>query len=163
MFVQEQMLAEGYCRDLSKFRHSNCLRRMWWNIAAFWKTGKTGMTLTKKEKGTYGLCSRCTNAASCIYRVMFGFNTLFCEFFEDNFSQEAQKPRLWCPEITQKKTDTYNLKTLPENFKGLCINCRHRFNCDLPKSAGGVWHCDKYEWNVQKIDALKGMIWLQMK
>jgi hypothetical protein len=26
----------------------------------------------------------------------------------------------------------------------LCINCANRFDCLLPKSEGGVWHCEEY-------------------
>lgn len=28
---------------------------------------------------------------------------------------------------------------------GLCANCEHRAGCTLPKSAGGVWHCEEYQ------------------
>ncbi|MFH2005577.1 MAG: hypothetical protein ABI333_03210 [bacterium] len=27
---------------------------------------------------------------------------------------------------------------------GLCGNCDHRETCTLPRSAGGVWHCEEY-------------------
>jgi hypothetical protein len=29
-------------------------------------------------------------------------------------------------------------------YKGLCANCVHRDSCLLPKSEGGVWHCEEY-------------------
>ncbi len=29
-------------------------------------------------------------------------------------------------------------------FKGLCMNCDHRFECMLPRPEGGVWHCEEY-------------------
>lgn len=28
--------------------------------------------------------------------------------------------------------------------KGLCVNCMNRDACLLPKSEGGVWHCEEY-------------------
>jgi len=28
--------------------------------------------------------------------------------------------------------------------KGLCVNCAYRDTCLLPRSEGGVWHCEKY-------------------
>jgi len=28
--------------------------------------------------------------------------------------------------------------------KGLCANCAYRDTCLLPRSEGGVWHCEKY-------------------
>lgn len=30
-------------------------------------------------------------------------------------------------------------------FKGLCINCEHRFTCTLPRPESGVWYCEEYE------------------
>lgn len=29
-------------------------------------------------------------------------------------------------------------------FKGLCLNCANRHTCLLPRSEGGVWHCEEY-------------------
>jgi hypothetical protein len=31
-----------------------------------------------------------------------------------------------------------------EEYKGLCVNCAYRDTCLLPRSEGGVWHCEKY-------------------
>jgi len=28
--------------------------------------------------------------------------------------------------------------------KGLCANCANRGSCLLPRSEGGVWHCEEY-------------------
>jgi len=33
----------------------------------------------------------------------------------------------------------------PDQYKGLCRNCKKRKTCKLPKSEGGVWHCEEYE------------------
>jgi len=32
-----------------------------------------------------------------------------------------------------------------QTFKGLCINCDHRFTCTLPRPESGVWYCEEYE------------------
>jgi len=32
--------------------------------------------------------------------------------------------------------------------KGLCVNCAYRDACLLPRSEGGVWHCEKYAEDV---------------
>lgn len=29
-------------------------------------------------------------------------------------------------------------------FVGLCANCANRETCLIPKSEGGVWHCEEY-------------------
>jgi len=29
-------------------------------------------------------------------------------------------------------------------YEGLCVNCAKREVCLLPKSEGGVWHCEEY-------------------
>lgn len=31
-----------------------------------------------------------------------------------------------------------------EAYKGLCANCASRATCLLPKTEGGVWHCEEY-------------------
>jgi len=31
-----------------------------------------------------------------------------------------------------------------EIHKGLCANCANRSTCLLPRSEGGVWHCEEY-------------------
>jgi len=43
--------------------------------------------------------------------------------------------------VEDKKKPTPNKKT----FKGLCINCDHRFTCTLPRPESGVWYCEEYE------------------
>lgn len=39
-------------------------------------------------------------------------------------------------------------RSMPEKneefYKGLCMNCANRHECLLPKSEGGVWHCEEY-------------------
>jgi len=35
-------------------------------------------------------------------------------------------------------------KKAVERFKGLCMNCDNRFECQLPRPEGGVWHCEEY-------------------
>lgn len=31
-----------------------------------------------------------------------------------------------------------------KDCKGLCENCANRHTCLLPKSEGGVWHCEEF-------------------
>ncbi|MFH1138863.1 MAG: hypothetical protein V1816_22525 [Pseudomonadota bacterium] len=32
-----------------------------------------------------------------------------------------------------------------DHCAGLCLNCLHRTECNLPKNEGGVWYCEEYE------------------
>ena len=47
-----------------------------------------------------------------------------------------------------QKQSEQEKRSMPEEekeiFKGLCMNCANRYNCLLPKSEGGVWHCEEY-------------------
>lgn len=29
-------------------------------------------------------------------------------------------------------------------FKGLCVNCDHRFTCAFQRPESGVWYCEEY-------------------
>ena len=50
--------------------------------------------------------------------------------------------------LTVPRTGTVEKKREPDSlrtpFKGLCVNCDHRFTCTLPKPESGVWYCEEY-------------------
>jgi hypothetical protein len=35
-------------------------------------------------------------------------------------------------------------RNAPEEFKGLCRDCKERLTCTVPKPVGGIWHCEEY-------------------
>jgi len=44
----------------------------------------------------------------------------------------------------ETRTSKQGKESEAERFKGLCVNCDHRFECRLPRPEGGVWHCEEY-------------------
>jgi hypothetical protein len=68
-------------------------------------------------------------ALGCPYRLMRLLNDGPCELFEGSDHI-----------LTALRDAAAGL-----DVKGLCENCENRDNCLLPKSEGGVWHCEEYQ------------------
>jgi hypothetical protein len=47
-------------------------------------------------------------------------------------------------ESLAKRARRQSRKQGKREFKGLCVNCANRYTCLLPRSEGGVWHCEEY-------------------
>lgn len=84
-----------------------------------------------------GLCATCNNAESCVYRKRRGRDAIYCETF-DGYAPPNGKGVAPVVMITPDTVES-------TEFKGLCVNCAHRDDCRLPRSEGGVWHCEEYE------------------
>lgn len=86
-----------------------------------------------------GLCSTCNNNPGCFHRARRG-PALFCEMFDDYVALPAASNCLRGvsagPDIRVEDSAAH---------AGLCVNCENRRICNLPKLAGGVWHCENYE------------------
>jgi hypothetical protein len=90
------------------------------------------------EAETVGLCITCNNSPSCVYREARGKDALYCEMFD---SGNGASSSVTITLTTVVKPDVQEKPSL----KGLCVNCEHRDHCTLPRSEGGVWHCEEYE------------------
>jgi len=42
------------------------------------------------------------------------------------------------------RTDAREQGVAEADRKGLCMNCANSETCLLPRSEGGIWHCEKY-------------------
>jgi len=71
-----------------------------------------------------GLCGSCLHRDGCVYRMSTTKQVIQCEVYESTGAISADD-------------------NIPK--KGLCLNCVKSQNCQLPKPASGVWHCEAYE------------------
>jgi len=64
---------------------------------------------------------------------------------ENEMGGKSSKPRMHVGDSnTGERNEGNRNGGEVEVFKGLCMNCANRFDCLLPKSEGGVWHCEEY-------------------
>ena len=87
-----------------------------------------------------GLCSICLHAQTCFNVKRSKDVILFCEEFDicldSYFDNSAASPS----KNSSPADDCHH-----NDYTGLCMNCKHRDTCKIPKSAGGIWHCEEYE------------------
>jgi hypothetical protein len=89
------------------------------------------------KKKLSGLCSTCKYADECCFPKDPNRPVFFCEEFEIEQAPVIQE--------THPDSSKEELSKTDEKFKGLCVNCEHRYECTFPKSESGVWHCEEYE------------------
>ena len=97
------------------------------------KMPKIGSAARKREHA--GLCLTCKHSTNCVYPKSKSKPTMFCEEFD---VEEGKTMSFIPPKKESAKVEECE-------FKGLCKNCEHRKTCTLPKTEGGVWHCEEYK------------------
>lgn len=87
-----------------------------------------------------GLCSTCNERPTCIHYARRG-PAIFCELFDTHAPRRIHRA-----ETEPGARDDPPGRSAPgeETFKGLCVNCEHRYTCTYPMPPGGVWHCEDY-------------------
>lgn len=91
-----------------------------------------------------GLCLTCVHAPGCAYRQNAAQIILECNEFDDRTAGDL---RLAQDATSAPKTVRFQSDFEASNsgkFMGLCVNCDYRENCKLPKTDGGIWHCEEY-------------------
>lgn len=88
------------------------------------------------------LCVTCNYAATCVRRKHHGKPVWYCEEFDD-YQPPAEKSAKTSA-ITDLAEESEMAEDTSPRFKGLCCNCENRETCVIPKSEGGVWHCEEY-------------------
>lgn len=91
------------------------------------------MELLKAEFS--GLSNTCDHFNVCAY-LDFEKGTIRCEHFEN---ESGTFTSVACPEIHKGNAAP------PVGVKGICVNCERVWDCKLPKTLAGVWHCEVYE------------------
>jgi len=92
--------------------------------------------MTEVPKKNVGICSTCIYLKDCLHKFSNGRVIWFCEHFDSGTPIEKPQPVDW-KESMMTFSDN-------EQFKGLCVNCEHRFYCKQARINGGVWHCEEY-------------------
>ncbi len=86
-----------------------------------------------------GLCTTCVRAPECVLRLRSPGGVQRCEEFVPG---ESAATHLLVLRTGQEVPDA---PPGAARRLGLCANCIHNETCKLPRSAGGVWHCEAYE------------------
>jgi hypothetical protein len=111
------------------------------------KTGRTRAgAKAKKETPDIveynDLCSTCNYRSDCVRRKHHNQPVLYCEEFDD-YQRSHRKPASGFGEYEPKEmTDLSTLSSA--RTMGLCAFCESRETCTLPKTEGGIWHCEEY-------------------
>jgi hypothetical protein len=96
--------------------------------------------IASENRQAVGLCSTCNNNPDCFHRARRG-PALFCEMYDDYMGL----PVVGNPERATRLGRGAAGAEDAASGAGLCVNCENRNICNLPKPAGGVWHCENYE------------------
>ena len=97
--------------------------------------------LREETASARGLCRTCDHKKECTFSKT-GAVVLNCE--ELDYPPRPSEPKAEpgfaaiLPVTELPSTDD------SENLIGLCRTCENRFDCQFPKPAGGVWHCDEF-------------------
>jgi len=90
-----------------------------------------------------GLCATCDNRIGCDFPRTVT-RVLNCE--ELDYPPSAPGPRNTdrSPVIRPVLTACSIMEDGGDKLVGLCRTCEHRFDCQFPKPADGVWNCDEF-------------------
>jgi len=82
------------------------------------------------------LCLTCNYGPTCVRRKHHGQPVWYCEEFDDY--QPAK------PKAVKRERKSATAKRGSVIFQGLCVNCENNQICAIPKTEGGIWHCEEY-------------------
>lgn len=101
---------------------------------------------TRRESPTGSLkgpCRTCNNAPDCAHRRRRGYDVIHCELY-DGYESPPARAVDDRPEIVERGRPQAVDFVLSKRLAGLCVNCGRAGGCNLPRPAGGVWHCQEY-------------------
>lgn len=90
-----------------------------------------------------GPCRTCNNSPECVYRRQRGYDVIQCELY-DGFAVPAERVVDLAHTATGREKPETVRSFSEEPSEGLCVNCGRAGGCNLPRPAGGVWHCQEY-------------------
>jgi hypothetical protein len=77
----------------------------------------------------YGICLNCIHARTCRYALNAAKPVHFCDMHEVNGNPVVEAGGVrWAG-----------------RFRGLCVDCEKRHQCDKARTESGVWHCKDYQ------------------
>jgi len=117
----------------------------------------------------HGICANCIHARTCRYSLNAARPVHFCDHYEvngqapgddsSNTEQPGPGPRQDSgkatgdppPAATRKRADAAARRRegsgagAGRQFRGLCVDCVKRFDCEMAGTESGVWHCREYQ------------------
>ena len=88
------------------------------------------------------LCITCNYGPTCVRREHHGKPVWYCEEFDDY--QPPPKRPVGLTVKTERAREAAVAEKIQDLMRGLCCNCENNEICVIPKSEGGVWHCEEY-------------------
>lgn len=100
----------------------------------------------KEQPG--GLCSSSEQAPGCSLPAEPARPVQQCEEYVGERAParpEASGARDAGPEPTARAgEDSCAEQASSQVYRGLCVSCESRFDCEIPKPEGGIWRCEEY-------------------
>jgi hypothetical protein len=87
----------------------------------------------------YGICSNCIHARTCRYALNAARPVHFCDIYEVNGKEVQDAP----VETPRRRTRSDGVTA--GRFRGLCVDCEKRHQCDRARTESGVWRCEDYQ------------------
>ncbi len=87
------------------------------------------------------LCAACVHGETCNLREMPTTPIHECNEYDDGALVVAHDTAALLSVTVAVTSEA----AAPKGHLGLCMNCDHEATCKLPRSAGGVWHCEEYQ------------------
>jgi hypothetical protein len=88
------------------------------------------------------LCITCNHGPTCVRREHHGKPVWYCEEFDDY--QPPPKGPVGLTAKEELAKESAMSEKISDLLPGLCCNCENNEICMIPKSEGGVWHCEEY-------------------
>ena len=88
------------------------------------------------------LCITCNHEPICVRRQHHGKPVWYCEEFDDYQPLPKRPVDLTVKAESAKKSAVAEI--ISDLLQGLCCNCENNEICVIPKSEGGIWHCEEY-------------------
>lgn len=98
------------------------------------KSRKENRMLSSSENRD--LCMTCNYGPTCVRRKHHGKPVWYCEEFDD---YQQSKPAT----VKRIRKSAVKKQSAPL-LQGLCTNCENSQVCVIPKTEGGIWHCEEY-------------------
>ena len=88
------------------------------------------------------LCITCNYGPTCVRREHHNKPVWYCEEFDDY--QPPPKRPVDLTVKAERARESAMAEKISDLSRGLCCNCENNEICVIPKSEGGVWHCEEY-------------------
>ena len=93
----------------------------------------------------HGICENCIHARTCRYALNAARPVHFCDLYEVN-EKNAENVHFEAPS-RRSRPENY----LAGRYRGLCVDCGKRHDCEKARIESGVWRCEEYEGPLESV------------